>query len=149
MQLVQATCKFPGGQPRTSSSGREYVSALFTTPDGQEHRVYAPPAGVTTEALQALRPGQTVTLALDARGKAHLAVPDQQAPMGFQAAPTAAPPVPMAPVPVAPPVADLEAPELALADVWARAFARLVAQGVPPEVAGPGASTILIQLGRR
>lgn len=155
MQIINATVRFPGGQPRVSQSGKPYVSALFTAADGTEYRVFAPPEGQTTTALQQLQVGQPATLALDAKGRAHYVIPDdQQQPMGFTAPPAVpsvqhqTPPVYQhhQAAPAAPAAAD---PALALADQWAAAFARLVSQGVPPEVAGPGASTILIQLGRR
>lgn len=158
MQLINATCKFPGGAPRISQSGREYVSALFVGPDGQEHRVYAPPAGATTEALQQLAQGQTVTLALDSRGKAHICLPEGDRPaqpLGFHPTPAAAPqPVPTvqhqqpatysAPAPAAA-VAD---PAIAAADLLASIYRRLIQQGVPEGVAGPMSSTAFIQLSR-
>lgn len=151
MQLVQATCKFPGGAPRTSHSGREYVSALFVGPDGQEHRVYAPPMGATTEALQQLHQGQTVMLALDSRGRAHLALPDTQQPMGFTAPPQPtvqqqAQPVYQHHQPAASAATD---PAIDAADTLARIYSRLVSQGVPEAIAGPMSSTAFIQLSRR
>ena len=155
MQIISATVRYPGGQPRTSSSGRPYVSALFTTQAGDEVRVFAAPDSSVTQHLQQLQPGQTARLAIDSRGRAHYCVPDQEtAPMGFTA-----PPAPMAqpvvqqqapanhqPVTAVPAAADAV---LELAEQWARAYGHLVSRGVDPAVAGPGASTIVIQLGRR
>ncbi len=153
MQLIQVTCKFPGGAPRVSQSGREYVAALFVGPDGQEHRVYAPPTGHTTEALQQLRQGQVCRLAVDAKGKAHLCLPDEQAqpPMGFHPQPQA-PQVQQQSAPtyqVTPATSVVGDSVIDMATGWHRAFSHLVALGVDPQLAAPAASTITIQLGRR
>ena len=155
MQIISATVRYPGGQPRTSSSGRPYVSALFTTQAGDEVRVFAAPDSSVTQHLQQLQPGQTARLAIDSRGRAHYCVPDQEtAPMGFHPhhpqpqAPQVQQQAPAQhqPVTAVPAAADAV---LELAEQWARAYGHLVSRGVDPTVAGPGASTIVIQLGRR
>lgn len=146
MQLVTATVKYPAREPRDTKFGPR-INAVVALGNGEEVRIWGRPG---QEPLATLTRDQAVQVVQDHKGNWHLVEPDQPAaPLGFHPGPVAAPPAPQAPpapAPVAAPAAD---PALLLADTWARCFARLVSQGVPPEVAGPGASTILIQLGRR
>lgn len=148
MRQHVATVRFEA-EDRTSQSGRLYSSVAVAI-EGQEQltRLFGPPGH---EPFRGLRRGQQVAIAIDSQGKAHLLEQPQQQgqPMGFHPGGAAAPTVQhQAPGAYGVPPQPTD-PATALADVWATCFARLVAAGVPPEVAGPGASTILIQLGRR
>lgn len=152
MKLIPAVVRFPADQVRVSAQGREYVSCLCVSDQGEQHRVFGPP---TFEALRQLQPGQRVVLAEDSKGRLHLVEGDQPtaavAPMGFTAPPAvqqqtpnyvSQPAVAAAPAPAADPAA-------LMADQWFAVYSRLVSQGVPEQVAGGAASTCVIQLSRR
>jgi hypothetical protein len=137
-----ATVRYPA-EDRVSPQGRAYstVAVHVQGVDGLV-KLFGPPHHSVFAALQV---GQQVAVRYDEKGRPHLvdpaaAVPASAPPAQRQqqhAAPAAAP---------AQPAAD----PLQLADMWAAAYNRLIAHGVAPEQAGPGASTILIQChGRR
>jgi hypothetical protein len=68
-QIVQATCKYPAGQPRQGKYG-EYISALFTAPECGDVRIFGDP---TDDLLKSIKRGQKVWLIDNNRGGYKLA----------------------------------------------------------------------------
>ncbi|AFY71463.1 hypothetical protein Pse7367_3218 [Thalassoporum mexicanum PCC 7367] len=68
-QIVQATCKYPTGQPRQGKYG-EYISALFNAPEFGDVRIFGNP---DDDLLKSIKKGQKVWLVDNNRGGYKLA----------------------------------------------------------------------------